>query len=36
MKKDIAEFVAKYPNCQQVKVEHQKLEDLSQDISIPT
>ncbi|WMV18688.1 hypothetical protein MTR67_012073 [Solanum verrucosum] len=25
MKKDVAKFVAKYPNCQQVKVEHQKL-----------
>ena len=25
MKKDIAEFVAQYPNCQQVKIEHQKL-----------
>ncbi|WMV50545.1 hypothetical protein MTR67_043930 [Solanum verrucosum] len=24
MKKDIAKFVAKYPNCQQVKVKHQK------------
>ncbi|WMV41365.1 hypothetical protein MTR67_034750 [Solanum verrucosum] len=36
MKKDIAEFVAKCPNCQQVKVEHQKLGGLSQDISIPT
>ena len=24
LKKDIAEFVAKCPNCQQVKVEHQK------------
>ena len=24
MKRDIAEFVAKCPNCQQVKIEHQK------------
>ncbi|MCQ8082127.1 hypothetical protein NP492_23680, partial [Salmonella enterica] len=36
MKKDIAEFVAKCSNCQQVKVEHQKSGGLSQDISIPT
>ncbi|WMV46356.1 hypothetical protein MTR67_039741, partial [Solanum verrucosum] len=36
MKKDISEFVAKCPNCQQVKVEHQKPGSLSQDISIPT
>ncbi|KAH0675957.1 hypothetical protein KY285_023758 [Solanum tuberosum] len=36
MKKYIAEFVAKCPNCQQVKVEHQNPEDLSQDISLPT
>ncbi|WMV41078.1 hypothetical protein MTR67_034463 [Solanum verrucosum] len=28
MLKDIAEFVDNYPNFQQVKVEHQKLEDL--------
>ncbi|WMV49759.1 hypothetical protein MTR67_043144 [Solanum verrucosum] len=36
MKKDIVEFVANCPNCQQVKVEHQKPGVLSQDISIPT
>ena len=36
MKKNIAEFVAKCPNCQQVKVDHQKPGGLSQDISIPT
>ncbi|WMV46054.1 hypothetical protein MTR67_039439 [Solanum verrucosum] len=36
MKKDIMEFVAKCPNCQQVKVEHQKPGGLSQSISIPT
>ncbi|WMV08642.1 hypothetical protein MTR67_002027 [Solanum verrucosum] len=36
MKKDIAKFVAKCPNCQQVKVEHLKQGGLSQDISIPT
>jgi len=34
MKKDIAGFVAKCPNCQQVKVEHQKLGGLSQYIRI--
>ncbi|WMV08353.1 hypothetical protein MTR67_001738 [Solanum verrucosum] len=34
MKMDISEFVA--PNYQQGKVEHQKLERLSQNISIPT
>ncbi|WMV24814.1 hypothetical protein MTR67_018199 [Solanum verrucosum] len=36
MKKDIAEFVPKCPNCQQVKAEHLKPEGLSQDINIPT
>ncbi|WMV58293.1 hypothetical protein MTR67_051678 [Solanum verrucosum] len=36
MKKDIAEFVVKCPNFQQVKVEHNKPEDFSEDISIPT
>ncbi|WMV55303.1 hypothetical protein MTR67_048688 [Solanum verrucosum] len=36
MKKDIAKFVAKCPNCQQVKVEHHKLGGLSQDICIHT
>ncbi|WMV37905.1 hypothetical protein MTR67_031290 [Solanum verrucosum] len=36
MKKDIAEFVTKSPNCEQMKVEHQKPGGLSQDISIPT
>ena len=30
------EFVAKCPNCQQVKAEHQKPGDLLQDIQIPT
>ena len=32
MKKDIAKFVAKCPNCQQVKVEHQWLGGLAQNI----
>ncbi|MCF7184069.1 hypothetical protein L3H42_11270, partial [Corynebacterium sp. MC-13] len=34
MKKDIAEFVFKCPNCQQVKVEHQKLCGLTQNFEI--
>ncbi|WMV24829.1 hypothetical protein MTR67_018214 [Solanum verrucosum] len=36
MKNDLSEFVAKCPNSQQVKVEHQILGGLSQDIGIPT
>lgn len=36
MKKDIAEFVAQFPNCQQVKIEHQKPGRLLQAIEIPT
>jgi len=36
MKGDIASFVAKCPNCQQVKIEHQRPGGLYQDISIPT
>ena len=36
MKKYIAEFVAKCPNCQQVKAEHQKSGGLLQEIQIPT
>ena len=36
MKKDIAEFVAQRPNCQQVKIEHQKPGGLLQEIEIPT
>lgn len=36
IKKNITEFIAKFPNCQQVKVEHLKSGGLSQDISIPT
>ena len=32
MKKGIIRFVAKCPNCQQVKVEHQRLGGLSQNI----
>nr|AAV31171.1 Putative polyprotein, identical [Solanum tuberosum] len=34
MKKGIAEFVAKCPNCQQVKVEHQRLGGLAQRIEL--
>ena len=36
MQKDIVGFVAKCPNCQQVKVEHQRPGGLSQHISIST
>ena len=36
MKKDIAKFVSEYPNCQQVKVEHQRPGGLAQNIEIPT
>ena len=36
MKKDIAEFVAQCPNCQQVKIKHQKPGGLLQEIEIPT
>ncbi|WMV24685.1 hypothetical protein MTR67_018070 [Solanum verrucosum] len=36
LKKDIVGFVAKCPNCQQVKAEHQKPGGLFQDIDIPT
>jgi len=36
MKKDIVEFVAEYPNCQQLKVEHQNSGGLSQYICIST
>ncbi|WMV50168.1 hypothetical protein MTR67_043553 [Solanum verrucosum] len=35
MKKDVAEFVAQCPNCQQVKVEHQMPAGLVQEIAIP-
>ena len=36
MKRDIADFVSKCPNCQQVKVEHQKPGGMTQEIDIPT
>lgn len=35
MKKDIAEFVAKCKNCQQVKYEHQRPVGILQRMSIP-
>ncbi|XP_049361530.1 uncharacterized protein LOC125826254 [Solanum verrucosum] len=35
MKKNVSEFVAQCPNCQQVKVEHQKPAGLVQEIAIP-
>ncbi|XP_070002826.1 uncharacterized protein [Nicotiana sylvestris] len=34
MKRDIVEFVAQFPNCQQVKIEHQKPGGLFQAIEI--
>ena len=36
MKRDIEDFVSKFPNCQQVKVEHQKPRGMTQEIDIPT
>ena len=35
MKKSIAEFVAECPNCQRVKVEHQKPRGYMQCIDLP-
>ncbi|WMV25086.1 hypothetical protein MTR67_018471 [Solanum verrucosum] len=35
MKRCIVEFVAKCPNCQQVKVEHQRTCDMAQNIDLP-
>ena len=34
-KKNVVDFVAKCPNCQQVKAEHQKPDGLAQSIEIP-
>ena len=34
LKRDIADFVSKCPNCQQVKVEHQKPGGMTQEIDI--
>ena len=36
LKRDIAEFIAKCLNCQQVKAEHLKSGGLLQEIQIPT
>ncbi|MDV3185288.1 MAG: hypothetical protein Q8842_02985 [Candidatus Phytoplasma australasiaticum] len=36
MKKDIAEFIAKYATYQQVKVEHQRPDGTLQEFGIPT
>ena len=36
MKRDIADFVSKCPNCQQVKVEHHKPGGMTEEIDIPT
>ena len=35
MKKGIDEFVAKFPNCQQVKVEHKRPGGLAHNIELP-
>ena len=35
MNKGIVEFVAKYPNCQQVKAEHQRPGGLDKNIKLP-
>lgn len=36
MKRNIADFVAKQPNCHQVKVEHHKIGGMAQEIDIAT
>ncbi|KAK6784287.1 hypothetical protein RDI58_017741 [Solanum bulbocastanum] len=36
MKRDIGDFMAKCPNCQRVKVKHQKPGGLTQEINIST
>ena len=36
MKRDVVIFLAKCPNCQQVKVEHEKPQDVNQDMNIST
>ena len=36
MKRDIADFVNKCPNCQQVKVEYQKPRGMTQYTDIPS
>ena len=36
MNKDIAEYVAKCPNCQKVKTENLKPSGLTQIIEVPT
>ena len=35
MENDIAEFIAKCSNCQQVKIEHQRPRCLAQNIELP-
>ena len=35
MKKGISQFVAKCPDCQQVKVDHQRPGGLAQNIELP-
>ena len=36
MKRDIAEFVAKFSTCQQVRIEHHKTSRSMQEFIIPT
>ena len=36
LKKDKEKFFEKFPNCQQVKAEHQKSDGLLQQIQVPT
>ena len=36
MNNDIEDIMSKYPNCQQVKVEHQKPGGMNQEIDTPT
>lgn len=35
MKRNVADFVARCPHCQQVNAEHQKSDGLAQNIEIP-
>ena len=36
LNRDMAEFVARCPNCQQVKTEHQRHGGLPQVLNVPT
>ena len=35
LKRDIAKLVGRFPNCQQVKAEHQKTSGLTELMNIP-